>query len=310
MISRKPSLFALILVAIATFAALLHLLNHNHSPAVDQGSNPSPPRSSPAKHEGASPRHTNELATSPATTAPAREARQKQLALWSANASAVLELSLKNLIADLPLSTQETAAVKQIFARRDAELTSLLSTMLSGNATNDSQLFTSICALLRNKGLRDDLAGVLSASNLAAFDASEASRQHQSIEARAYRDMADINSVVLLSDAQKQQALAALIKHAPSKIDHEADTRAFLTLHYGQSLTDVDPSSIRGLTNLASQLTSNPHATLDIDSPQFRQSSATTKADRIARDLSTLQNILDEKQLSRYREHLESEPAW
>jgi hypothetical protein len=122
--------------------------------------------------------------------------------------------------------------------------------------------------------------------------------------------MADINSVVLLSDSQKQHALAALIKHAPSKIEQEADTRAFLTLHYGQSLTDVDPASIRGLTNLANQLTSNPHATLDIDSPQFRQSSATTKADRIARDLSTLQNILDEKQLARYREHLESEPAW
>jgi len=310
MISRKPFLSALGLVAIAASVALFHHLNQSPSPAVNPGTVPSPPRSSPAKHEGASSAPVNELATNPATETLAQEAKQKQLALWSKNAYAGLALSLKNLIADLPLSTEETAALTQIFARRDAELNRLLTAMLSGNATNDSQHFTSICALLRNKGLREDLAGVLSTSNLATFDATEADRHHQSIEARAYRDMADINSVVLLSDAQKQQTLAALIKHAPSKIEQEADTRAFLTLHYGQSLNDVDPSSIRGLTNLANQLTSNPHATLDIDSPQFRQSSATTKADRIARDLSTLQNILDEKQIARYREHLESEPAW
>ena len=302
MISRKPFLIALTLVAIAAFSALFHHLNQTPSPPVNQGKNPIQPRNPPGKPEGTS--------SLPASESLAQEAKQQQLALWSKNASAGLALSLKNLIADLPLSTEETAAVKQIFARRDAELTSLLTTMLSGNATNDSQLFTKICALLRNKGLREDLAGVLSASNLATFDASEADRHLQFIEARAYRDMADINSVVLLSDSQKQHALAALIKHAPSKIEQEADPRAFLTLHYGQSLTDVDPASIRGLTNLANQLTSNPHATLDIDSPQFRQSSATTKADRIARDLSTLQNILDEKQLARYREHLESEPAW
>jgi hypothetical protein len=310
MIPRNRSLIALGLVAIAAFSALFHHLNHIPSPAINPGTIPSQPQHTPAKHDGTSTKPANELETNPASAALAQEAKQKQLALWSKNASAGLALSLNNLIADLPLSTEETAALTQIFARRDAELTSLLSAMLSGNATNDSQLFTSICALLRNKGLRQDLAGVLSASNLAAFDSNEANRQHQSIEARAYRDMADINSVVLLSDSQKQQALAALIRQAPEKVEHEADTRAFLTLHYGQSLTDIDPASIRGLTTLANQLSSNPHATLDIDSPQFRQSSATTKADRIARDLSTLQNILDEQQLARYREHLESEPAW
>jgi hypothetical protein len=299
---RKLSLIALSLVAIAASVALFHHLNHTPSPAVNQGNNPIQPRHSPGKHKG-----TPSL---PATESLTQDAKQKQLDLWSKNGSAGLALSLKNLIADLQLSPEETAAVKQIFARRDAELTALLTAMYSGEAADDRQHFTSICALLRNKGLRNDLAGVLSASNLSAFDANEANRQRQSIEARAYRDMADINSVVILSDSQKQQALAALINQAPDKVEHEADTRAFLTLNYGQMLTDINPASIRGLTNLAHQLTSNPLATPDIDSPQFRQSSATTKADRIARDLSTLQNILDEQQLARYREHLEAEPAW
>lgn len=299
---RNLSLIALSLVAIAASVALFHHLNHTPSPAVNQGKIPIQPPLSQGKHQGTS--------SLPATESLTQEAIQSQLALWSNNGAAGLALSLKNLIADLQLSPEETAAVKQIFARRDAELTALLTAMYSGEAADDRQHFTSICALLRNKGLRNDLASVLSASNLAAFDANEASRQQQSIEARAYRDMADINSVVLLSDSQKQQALAALINKAPDKVEHEADTRAFLTLNYGQMLTDINPASIRGLTNLDHQLTSNPLATPNIDSPQYRQRSAATKAERIARDLSTLQNILDEKQLARYREHLEAEPAW
>ena len=299
---RNLSLIALSLVAIAATTALFHHLNHTPSPAVNQGKIPIQPPLSQGKHQGTS--------SLPATESLTQEAIQSQLALWSNNGAAGLALSLKNLIAVLHLSPVETAAVKQIFARRDAELTALLTAMYSGEAADDRQHFTSICALLRNKGLRNDLASVLSASNLAAFDANEASRQQQSIEARAYRDMADINSVVLLSDSQKQQALAALINKAPDKVEHEADTRAFLTLNYGQMLTDINPASIRGLTNLDHQLTSNPLATPNIDSPQYRQRSAATKAERIARDLSTLQNILDEKQLARYREHLEAEPAW
>ncbi len=299
---RNLSLIALSLVAIAASVALFHHLNHTPSPAVNQGKIPIQPPLSQGKHQGTS--------SLPATESLTQEAIQSQLALWSNNGAGGLALSLKNLIAVLHLSPVETAAVKQIFARRDAELTALLTAMYSGEAADDRQHFTSICALLRNKGLRNDLASVLSASNLAAFDANEASRQQQSIEARAYRDMADINSVVLLSDSQKQQALAALINKAPDKVEHEADTRAFLTLNYGQMLTDINPASIRGLTNLDHQLTSNPLATPNIDSPQYRQRSAATKAERIARDLSTLQNILDEKQLARYREHLEAEPAW
>ena len=220
---RKLSLIALSLVAIAASVALIHHLNQTPSPAVNQGEIPIQPRQSPGKHKGSS--------SLPATESLTQDAKQTQLDLWSKNGSAGLALSLKNLIADLQLSPEETAAVKQIFARRESELTALLTAMYSGEAADDRQQFMKICALLRNKGLRNDLASVLSASNLAAFDANEANRQRQSIEARAYRDMADINSVVLLSDSQKQQALAALINKAPDKVEHEADTRAFLTLN-------------------------------------------------------------------------------
>lgn len=239
-----------------------------------------------------------------------REVKEKQLAFWSQNASAGFDLSLKNLLADLNLSAEETTGVKGIFARREAELGGLLAGMHSGEVADDWEHLGKICALLRNKGLREDLAGVLSPRNLASFDAIEANRERETTEARVYRDMADINAVVLLTDSQKQQVLAALMKNAPAKVEHEADARAFMTLNYGQMLTDVDSSSIRGLANMVGAGLSDEMPDVEIDSSQYHQWTEANKTERIEHELSILQPILDEEQLARYREHLEAEPAW
>jgi hypothetical protein len=239
-----------------------------------------------------------------------REVKQKQLTFWSQNASAGLAQCKKNLVADLNLSAEEAAGVEKIFARRETGLAGLLARMHSGEAAHDMEHFRKICALLRNKGLREDLAGTISAQKLATFDANEANRERETIEARAYRDMADINAMVLLTDTQKQQVLAALIKNAPASVEHEADARAFMTLNYGQMLTDVDSSSIRGLANMVSAGLKDEIPDVEIDSSQYQQWTQANKAERIKHELSALQNILDEKQLARYREHLESEPAW
>jgi hypothetical protein len=46
------------------------------------------------------------------------------------------------------------------------------------------------------------------------------------------------------------------------------------------------------------------------EAPQYQQWTQTNKTERIENELSALRNILDEKQLARYREHLEAEPPW
>ena len=213
-------------------------------------------------------------------------------------------------MADLNLSAEEAAEVEKVFARRDAELAGLLAKMHFGEAAHDVETMREICGLFRNKGLREDLAGILSAEKLATFDANEANRERETIEARAYREMADINAVILLTDNQKQPVLAALMKSAPARVEQEADARAFMTLHYGQMLTDVDSSSIRGLANMVSAGLNYEMPAVEIDSSHYQQWTQANKAERIEQELSALQNILDEKQLTRYREHLEAEPAW
>lgn len=308
--SRKSSIIALSLVAIAALIVLFNYLKDDPSPAMNAGTEAGQTRNSDRKREGNPTESKEERLARVAREELAQQERQKQLAFWSNNASAGFTLSLKNLVTDLNLSAEEEAEVEKIFARREKELAGLLAGMHSGKAADDMEHFRKICALLRNKGLREDLASVLSARQLASFEANEANRERETIEARVYRDMADINAVVLLTDSQKQQSLAALIKNAPAKVEQEADARAFMTLNYGQMLTDVDSSSIRGLANMVSAGLKSEMPDVDIDSSQYQQWTQANKTKRIENELATLKNILDEKQLARYREHLEAEPAW
>lgn len=305
--SRTSVIIALYLAVIAGFVVFSQLLKNELPPSADAGSENSHAPHSDRKREN---NPAEERKARVAREEVLREEKQKQLTFWSQNASAGLTQAKTNLVEDLELSAREAMAVEIIFSRRELELSELLAKMLSGEAADDMAQFRKICALLRNKGLREELAGVLSPQKLTDFDTHEATRERESIEARAYRDMADLNAVVLLTDSQKQQALAALIRTAPEKMEHEADTRAFMTLNYGQMLADVDSSSIRGLANMVSAGLNDEMPDVEIESSQYQQWAQKNKTERIENELSALKNILDENQLARYREHLEAEATW
>ena len=164
-----------------------------------------------------------------------------------------------------------------------------------------------ICALVRNKGLREDLENVLSEQQLQAFDEREERREQDTIEARAYRDLAKINAVVQLKDSQKQEVLGILLEQAPERIEQEADARAFMSLTYGELANTMDTFLVRGLGNMMnSDAGQNPN--VEYGSTEHQQSVQEQNATRIARELSSLKEVLDDDQLARYRKHLETEP--
>ena len=307
---RTPLIIALCLVVISGFIVLLSHLKQEPAPAMNSETRAGHPRKSDRGSGVNSVEAKVERLAKVVTEERVREVKQTQFTFWSENASAGLAQSKNRLVADLNLSAGNAADVDRIFARREAELAGLLAAMHSGEVADDMETFREICALLRNKGLREDLVGVLSPEKMAAFDANEATRERETIEARAYRDMADINAVVLLTDSQKRRALAALMECAPEKVQREADTRAFMTLNYGQMLVDVDSSSIRGLANMVSAKLSYEMPDVDFGGTQYQEWTQTNKMERIEHELSGLQDILDQDQLTRYREHLEAEPAW
>ena len=307
---RTASIIALSLAAIAAFIMLFNHLKNDPTPAMTAVSEAGQPRTSDRKREGNFTESREERMARVTREEAMREAKQKQLTIWSRNASAGLGQAKGNLVEDLDLSAEEAAEVEEIFARREAELSELLARMYSGEVADEMEHFRKICAILRNKGLREHLVGILPPQKLATFDGNEANLERDSIEARAYRDMADLNAVVLLNDPPKQQALAALMKNAPVKMEHEADTRAFMTLPYGQMLADVDSSAIRGIANMVNAGLNDEMPDVDIDGSQYQQWTQANKRERIENELSALHEILDDKQLARYREHLEAESPW
>lgn len=305
---ERLSIIALCLVAIA--GGIL-LVNRNRGD--------DPPAPTVSNETGEAKISNREDARYPAESRLEREAREererlakverdKLTALWLKKASSGFEQTRKHLVTDLGLDAAQNEELAKIFTRREKELGILLAA--SGETEDDRENFKQICAIIRNKGLREDLAGVLSGPQLAAFDEMEEKRERETVEARAYRDMSEINAVVQLTESQKQEVLGVLTEHAPQKVEMEADARAYLSLHYGPLANEMLSSSFRGLTNMISGDMMAGRANLDIDSAEYSKLAEAKKAERIEDELSTLRDVLDEEQLARYREHLETGIPW
>ena len=239
--------------------------------------------------------------------AEAESGRNQMTAMWLANASHVLATAEAHLASEFHLNPEQLEKVKAIFARRRQEHARLLSGMTSGETPDNTETLRKITALIRNKGLRADLEGVLSTEQLQAFDARAAKRERETIEARAYRDMAEISEVVQLEDSQKQAVLGVLVEQAPSKVEAEADSRAFMSLMYGGLAADMDSSIV---ATLADMVNVDPSQAQDLEygSQEHQQRMEKQKAERIENELSALKKVLNEDQFTRYREHLEAEP--
>ena len=310
----NPKFRSLIALCVILIAAGIAWLNRQKA---DSPQTPEPP--GPTALPWASGGENRSLSGSESPLLETREAREKReaeaesernrmTAMWVANISGAFARTSANLATDLNLSPEQSEKVNAIFSRRQQELAALLALMTSGEAGDDKETFRKMTALIRNKGLRADLEGVLSTEQLQAFDAGEAKRERETIEARAYRDMAEINEVANLKDSQKQSVLGILAQQAPAKVEEEADSRAFMSLMYGGLAADMDPSIVASLGDIVN---ADPALgpELEYGSAEHAKWMEARKAERIENELSGLKNVLDEDQLDRYQEHLEAEPV-
>jgi hypothetical protein len=230
-------------------------------------------------------------------------------AMWLEQARKGFVATQQHLVSDLGLDARQSEQLDAIFARRANELAELLASNVEMDAVDGQEHMKKIAALIRNKGLRDDLARVLSAEQLAAFDAAEATRVRETVEARAYHDLAQINEVAQLTDDQKPQVLGILAQQAAAKVEEEADSRAFMSLMFGGLAADMDSSHIRSLTNMVNADPTQA-SNLEYGSAEYMQWVEGKKKERIHKELSALQNVLTENQLERYRGHLEAEQVY
>lgn len=236
----------------------------------------------------------------------ARIGRDHMVASWVKSATGIFAKTSQNLATDLGLSAEQAAKVDAIFVTRKEQLAGMLASLTSDEAEDPHETLRQITALMRDKGLRDGLVGILTDEQLESFDSAEADRRREAIEAKTRSDMAAVKAVLTLTESQEQNVLAALSARASGKVEEEADARAFMSLSYGEMAAIIDLSNVRGL---AAQL----NADLD-DVPDFSYGSTeyfrwmeNQRAERIESELSPLRPILDRDQIARYREHLEKE---
>ena len=236
----------------------------------------------------------------------ARIGRNHMVELWVKSAASTFEKTSQNLAADLGLSAEQAVKVDALFTSRKDQLAGMLTSLISDEAQDPHDTLRRITALMRNKGLREGLAGILTSAQLESFDAAEENSRREAIKARINRDFDSVNAVLTLTDPQKQTVLAALSASAAGKVEEEADARAFMSLSYGEMASIMDLSNLRGLAGaLDPDLDDVPNFTAG--SAEYHDWMEKQRAERIEIELSPLRSVLDGNQIARYREHLEKE---
>ena len=236
----------------------------------------------------------------------ARIGRDVMVASLLRGATAVFANTSQTLATDLGLSEEQAAEVNALFAGRKKVLANKLASLTEDEAEDPQETLRQITALMRNKGLRDGLDGILTGEQLAAFDAAEANRRREAIEAKTRKDMTAVNAALTLTDFQKESVLAALSAKAAEKIEEEADARAIMSLWYGEMAAVIDLSNFRGLAGaLNDDLNDLP--AFSAGSTEYFRWKEQQRAERIESELSPLLYILDGNQITLYREHLEKE---
>lgn len=280
--------------------------SRDESQATVSGETKTPNSSSPSTgaDAGAAP---GSRAPRPVVDERVRQEQEKLAAQWMVEAGKGFSRTQKALEIDLGLSSDQKKQLDQVFARRSETLSELLSSMATGDHGDGKALIAEICALIRNKGLREDLTGILTAEQLEAFDAREQKKTGDTVEAHAYRDLAALNELVTLTPAQKNQALPVFIDQASTRYEEEADARAFMSLTYGPLAATMDSSYIRGLSNLLT-MDGGLSGDFEYGSQDHQNQIAQQEAERIDGVIERLGEVLDDDQLARYREHLESSP--
>lgn len=234
-----------------------------------------------------------------------RIGRNFMVSTWLKCAASAFAKTSQSLALELNLSAKQTAEVDSLFASRKEHLAGMLASLTANETEDPHEALRQITALVRNKGLRTDLAGILSSEQLATFDAAEANRQREAIETKTHSDMAAVNAVLTLTASQKPVVLAALSARAAEKVEEEADARAIMSLSYGEMAAVIDLSNVRGL---AGALNENLDDVPDFayGSTEYHRWMENQRAERIERELSPLRHILDDNQFVLYREYLEA----
>lgn len=214
---------------------------------------------------------------------------------------------LKDLTADLGLDDPQVAGLKKVLDDRLKAFRASLDPQASPGAApeqREKEMIAKAGGLIRGAGLREDLAGVLSEEQLAAFDEREEKIRQSQVESLAYRELAKIAPVLNLKEDQKDRVFELLQTSSSEKLEADGDARAFMALMQNQAPGKMDLTDVAE-ANFLYEVMDGPNA-LDPDSPEFKKRILEVVGRQIRRQVELLGPVLDQSQRQRYHDHLVS----
>ena len=306
------------LIAIALIAAayIMHLQKGSDAtePAADRPSPPTEvePLSALQKKDGREGSGEVSIPDSIAPLVTVEPEPEPEIALLvgaqrKANDALVADLGEK-----LDMNDVQLVALQKVHAQRLDELTELVGDWdgEGGEALPKLRKMKEVGALMRGAGLREDLRDILTEDQLKAFDADQKKVWDREVESRAYKDLAKINRVLELSEEQKDEVFALLHEDAGENLEADQDLVAFLSRT--SAMLETPGNGDQGgdhidMIKMLSQMPEYGGENQDGQDEQtylaeFEQRETAEIEERVER----FAQVLDEAQLDRYRQHLDS----
>ena len=218
------------------------------------------------------------------------------------------EQLLKDLTRELDLTEAQSASVK---AQLDDRLESFRAALDQGPQPGDPEqvslrkereMVETAGGLINGDGLREDLAEVLSDTQLDAFDEWKAKTWQSQVESHAYTEFSKVAPLLDLTEDQKDRTFELLQSASVEVLEADSSARAFLALEKGQAPAQMDlthPGDMEFITEVF-----EGDRPLTPGSPEFTERIMETVGVRIQKQVERLAPVLDEKQLHRYQKYL------
>jgi len=206
---------------------------------------------------------------------------------------------IANFVAKLGLTPQQEEQLRTHYAKK----TEVYEQLMAGGFENMRSIegMEKMAAVMGDDDLGAAMENILSAEQLADYEALESSERKNGIETKAMKSMASIQGIVNLDDTQKDAVYDILYAEAEVGADKKSPMSSMKS-HFGGGMMNIDTSVIE------KRMIIEADESLDADQKKVKVEEM-QKASLDAK-VGRFDGILTEPQQKQYRQSLESQSKW
>ncbi|MEP4077885.1 hypothetical protein [Haloferula sp.] len=206
------------------------------------------------------------------------------------------ERKIAALVEKLGLDAAQEASLREYFESRRDKIVGIF----SGDGSDASDMSN-----VSEKKLDELMVDILTDDQQEVYEEVKTADREKKVESRALKDLAKINGIIDLRPEQKDSVYQVLYDDAGVKVDKAAESGmsvfgAMVGDSFGVSM-DLDAAEMHDTAYLIDDETG------DLDRDGQIQAFRDARQKRVDEQVERLEPVLDEDQLSAYREHLESQ---